>query len=227
MKLKLSIFIISLSILAANKCVAQQQQYCINFPSFKNYIFNILNDSNNYWSQYPKPPKLTDTVLLGMEKEIIADDSAKYYLEQLSFNKYKWAVDYWNAFEYINKMDYGYSLLALTVHWNPDVRVGAIVHINEKLRLRPLVNSKKMKNGEWKKYDTTAIQFLINVIESNPLFISGSENATIHRNYITNIFWCLDLLTGEHLAEKKNFSNWYKNDLQFKTALLKWKTHLK
>jgi len=97
------------AIMVGNVCYGQQQQYCINFPSFKTYVLSIVEDTTNYWSQYPKPPKATDSVLMGMEKEIIADDSAKYYLEQLRFKNYKWSVDYENAFNYINKMDYGYS----------------------------------------------------------------------------------------------------------------------
>ena len=60
-----------------------------------------------------------------MEKEIIVDDSASYYLEQLSFNNFQSAIDY------------------------------------------------------------------------------------------------------ENILEKKRFSDWYKNDLQFETAVLKWKEHLK
>jgi hypothetical protein len=135
--------------------------------------------------------------------------------------------DYENAFNYINKMDYGYSLLVLTAHWNPDIRVMALYHLNKKLAIRPLVNSRKMKNGEWKKYDKIATEFLLYLLENNPLFISGSENATIHHNYISNICWNLDLLTREHILEKKNFRDWYKNDLQFETAVLQWKAHLK
>ena len=211
----------------SNVCFGQQQQYCINFPSFKGYIFNIIEDSTNHWSQYPKPPKVTDSVLFGMQKEIITDDSAKYYLEQLSFKNYKWAVDYENAFRYINKMDYSYFLLVLSAHWNPDLRLFALTNLNRKLTIRPLINSPKMKNAEWKKFDKIAIEFLIYLLESNPLFISGSENATIHGNYISYILWNLDLLTGEYIVEKKRFSDWYKNDLQFETAVLKWKEHLK
>jgi len=211
----------------SNVCIGQQQHYSINFPSFKSYIFNIVEDSTNYWSEYPKPPKVTDSVLFGMEKEIIADDSVRYYLEKLSYKNYKWAIDYDNAFRYINKMDYSYSLLALAAHWNPDLRLYALVHLNEKLSIRPLVNSRKMKNGEWETFDKIATEFLIYLLESNPLFINGSENATIHGNYISNILWNLDLLTGENIMEKKRFSDWYKNDLQFETAVLKWKEHLK
>lgn len=214
-------------ILLNNISFGQQQQYCMGIPSFRNYVFTILEDSTNYWSTYPKPPKVTDSVLCGMEKEIMADDSAKYFLEHLSFKKYKWAIDYWNAFYYIHKMDYNYTLLALTAHWNPDLRVAALLHLNKKLNERPKVNSRKMKTGEWKKFDKTAIVFLVYLAESNPMFISGSENATIHSIYISNILWSLDVLTGEQIVGNKNIRDWYKNDLQLETAILKWKTHLK
>ena len=70
-------------------------------------------------------------------------------------------------------------------------------------------------------------EFMEKLLESNPLFISGSENATIHGNYISNILRNLDLLTGENIMENKDFRDWYKNDLQFETAVLKWKAHIK
>lgn len=227
MKTIMTIRFLLVFIIVSNVVIGQPQKYSINFHNFKNYVYNILEDSTNYWSEYPKPPKVTDSILLGMEKEIIADDTVKHYLEKLSYKNYKWAIDYENAFSYINKMDYGYSLLALAAHWNPDLRVSALLHLNEKLSTRPLVNSRKMKNGEWKKYDKVAIEFLLYLLESNPLFISGSENATIHEYYISIILWNLDLLTGENSVEKKHFRDWYKNDLQFETAVLKWKAHLK
>jgi hypothetical protein len=186
-------------------CYGQQQQHSISFPAFRNYIFNIAEDSTDYWKEYPKPPKITDDILLEMEKEIIADDSAKYYLERLSFKNYKWAVDYENALSYINRMDYGYTLVALTAHWNPDLRLTAVLQLNKKLSIRPLFNSVKMKNGEFKKFDKIAIGFLLYLLESNPLFISGSENATIHGYYISNLLWNLDLLSGENIVEKKKF----------------------
>lgn len=223
MKTKLLLFFFSISFF----CCGQQQQYCINFPSFKTYIFKILEDYTRFQSEYPKPPQVTDSVLLGMEREIVADDSAKFFLERLSREKYKSGIDYESAFKYIHKMDYGYSLLALSVHWNPDIRVKALLNLNQELTIRPLVNSVKMKNGEWKKYDKIAIEFLIYILESNPLFISGSESSTIHSLYISNILWNLDLLTHENIAEKKQFRDWYKNDLQFQQAVLKWKAHVK
>ena len=223
----MKLFTLLLMVIALKCGYAQHQQYCIEFTSFKNYVFGIVEDSSNHWSEYPKPPKLTDSILLHMEVEIIGDDTAKMYLEKLSFDKYGWAVDYENAFSYIKRKGYDYTLLALTAHWNPDLRVTALMHLNEDLYRRPLVNSRKMKNGEWKRFDKIATTFLLYLLESNQLFISGSENATIHGIYISNILWSLDLLTNENIVQKKQFRDWYKNDLQFETAVLQWKSHVK
>jgi len=56
------------------------------------------------------------------------------------------------------------------------------------------------------------------------LFISGSENSTIHNIYISNILWNLDFITNENIVEGKDLHVWYKNDLQYETAVLKWKS---
>ena len=103
---------------------------CINFPNFKTDIINILEDSTNYWSEYPKPPRVTESVLVGMSNEIAMDDSAIFYLDQLSFKQYKWAGDYSNALRYFDRMDYYHTLLAQSAHWNPDIRVSALMNLN-------------------------------------------------------------------------------------------------
>lgn len=213
-------------ILMSNLNYAQHHD-STNFVEFKNFVFNIFEDTSNRWSEYPKPPRVTDVVLNGMKDEISSDDSAKIYLEKLSFKNFKSAVDYEKAIQYFDKADYEYTLLGLAAHWNPDLRVIALKQLNKKIMIRPLINSVKMKNGEWNKYNKIAIEFLIYLLESNPLFIIGSENATIHGIYISNILWNLDLLTGENIVEKKRLNEWYKNDLQFETAVLKWKSYVK
>jgi hypothetical protein len=80
---------------------------------------------------------------------------------------------------------------------------------------------------EQEKEDQIALNFLVYMLESNPLFITGSENATIHSNYITNILWNLDLLTHQNQVGGKTLHEWYKNDLQYESAVLKWKQHIK
>lgn len=220
MKIKFLFLLVVLS----NWAIGQNQQNCINFPSFKQYIYNCIEDPSKDLKMFPKPPKVTEAVLLGMEQEIIANDTAQIFMNRLSINSYN--SDFEKTFIYFRKMDYDYTLLTLAAHWNPDIRVFSLIHLNDKLNTRPLVNSQKMKNGEWKKFDSIAIPFLIYLLESNPLFISGSENATIHGIYISNILWNLDLLTHEKIVNKKQLRDWYKNDLQLEQAVLKWKSHI-
>jgi len=206
---------------------AQNAQYCINFPTFRNHINGIMLDTSKQWIEYPKQPKVTDSVLVELEKEMISDDSAKMFLEHLSFKNYKQASDYENALKYFFNKDYWYAILALTVHWSPDCRISALLELKKKLQFRLLVNSVYNKNGVWKKQYRISTEFLIHVLESNPLFISGSENATIHSYFISNLIWDLDLITHENIVENKAIRDWYKNDLQFQQAVLKWKTHIK
>ncbi len=226
-RISMRLFTLLFMIMTCNFSYGQHPQFCTNFPGFKNYVFGIVEDSSDYWSEYPKPPRVTDSVLMYMEREITGDDSAKLYLEKLSFAKYKSSIDQENTFSYFNRMGYDYSLLVLTAHWNPDIREYAVMHLNKKLAARPLVNSRKMKNGEWERFDKIAAGFLLYLLESNPLFINGSENATIHGIYISNIIWNLDILTHKNTVQKRSFNEWYKNDKQFKQAILKWKECLK
>ncbi len=222
--MKTGILILSLVISMAG--YAQNSPADSSFSSFKKYIYSIMEDTTTFWSEYPRPPLITDHVLLGMQQEIIKDDSAKYWLERLSFKKFKSAQDYERAFNYLLSMDHFYSMLAMTAHWNPDARVTALKRLNERQARKPLVNSRKMKNGQWKIEDAVALEFSLYLLAHNPLFISGSENATIHGFYISNILWYLDLLTGEQIAGKKYFREWYKNEKQFAEAIRQWKSHL-
>ena len=210
-----------------NSTFAQNAQHCGNFPSFRKYINDIMLDTSKQWIEYPRQPKVTDSILVELEKEIIGDDSAKMFLEHLSFKNYRQASDYENALKYFFKKDYWYAILALTVHWSPDCRISALLELKKKLQFRLLENSVYNKKGGWKKQDRIATEFLIYVLESNPVFISGSENATIHSYFISNLIWNLDLITHENIVENKAIRDWYKNDLQFEKAVLQWKTHLK
>lgn len=220
---------LSFIFLLLNSCFSNEQstKYSEDFSVFKKYIFSVFEDTTNYWQEYPKPPKITDAVVAGILKEIEGSDSAQYFLNKLSSSQLKSHVEIDSFFNYINRNDFEYSLIASAAHWNPDVRVLALHALNKKLTARPLTNSVKMKNGEWAKFDSVAIEFLTYLLEGTSLFISGSENATIHGIYLSNILWNLDLLTKEKIADKKQFGEWYKNDLQFETAILRWRSHIK
>ncbi len=110
---------------------AQEKQYCVNFPSFKEHILKIFDGSSSVFVEYPKPPKISDTILYEMEKEAMSD-SLMIYLNDFSVIKYKNSSIQEKAVEYINKNGHEYSLLALTAHWNPDLRLKALIQINKK-----------------------------------------------------------------------------------------------
>jgi hypothetical protein len=193
---------------------------------FARYVNRILEDSTNLWKEYPRPPALTNALLEGLEKEL-SIDSTKYYFEQLSVARAPSIHDFTKSISYFKIHRCRYSLLALSTHWNPDTRVEALKAFYYSTMIRPLICVKGEKLKELETEDQIALNFLVYLLESNPLFITGSENATIYSNYITNILWNLDLLTHQNQVGGKTLHEWYKNDLQYESAVLKWKQHIK
>ena len=196
-----------------------------NFKTpFGKYVDSILKDPTNRWSEYPKPPDLTDEVLAGLEKEML-NDSAKYYFEKLGPTVLTEYREYMASLKYFEGHKLKYCILAMLAHWNPDARTYTAISMNSRLMIRR--ESESTAFVETFPEDKVTLRFLIYLLESNPLFISGSENATIHRNYISNIAWNIDLYTGENFTGRKYINEWYKNDLNFESIVMKWKEHLK
>ena len=220
-----NIFIAIILLLFLQTCRSQVNEKDSANVSFNKYIKSILKDSTNQWKEYPKPPPLTDDVLTGLRGEL-KNDSTRYYFEQLSFAKFKSHQSYKNALSFFEKNQNSYSIVAVTAHWNPDARISALMSLNYLFKLRPLICITRERFKQLEHDDQVHIKFFLHLLESNPLFINGSENATIHSVYITNILWNLDLLTSEKIVDGKNLNEWYKNDLQFESAVLKWKKHL-
>ena len=191
---------------------------------FGKYVDSILKDPTNRWSEYPKPPDLTEEVLAGLEKEML-NDSAKYYFEKLGPTVLTEYREYMASLKYFEGHKFKYCVLAMLAHWNPDARTYTAMSMNSRLMIRR--ESESTAFVETFPEDKVTLRFLIYLLESNPLFISGSENATIHRNYISNIAWNIDLYTGENFTGRKYINEWYKNDLNFDSIVMKWKEHLK
>ncbi|MES2430845.1 MAG: hypothetical protein V4556_07890 [Bacteroidota bacterium] len=198
----------------------------LNTLLIEKYIDTILKDTSKRFKEYPLPPKLTKKILQGLKNEFV-DDSVKYYFDHLSASKFKWSIDYTAALRYFKNNWNVYSILALTTHWNPDARVSALITLNEFVKLRPLFCTTDAGYKKLLEMDQASISFLLYILKSNPLFISGSENATIHEHYISNILWNLDLLTNEKIIGKQSFHEWYKNNTQFESAIQKWQAHIK
>jgi hypothetical protein len=221
MKLLLS-FLFILTVLYSK---VQAVQDTAGFYQFEQYVQNILEGPSIDMNEYPKPPALTKEVLIGLREEL-KDDSAKYYFNHLSLKKFKSHLDYAGALKYYKEHRLTYCILSLSVHWNADVRVYSLMALNWIVSLRPQICTTKQWYDKLIRDDKTCLAFLIYVLESTPLFISGSENATIHGIYMSNITWMLDLLTKENITGKNILRDWYKNDLHYETAVLKWKSHL-
>ena len=153
------------------------------------------------------------------------NDSAKYYFEKLGPTVLTEHREYMASLKYFEGHKFKYCILAMLAHWNPDARTYTAMSMNSRLTIRR--ESESAAFVETFPEDKVTLRFLIYLLESNPLFINGSENATIHRNYISNITWNIDLYTGENFTGKKYINEWYKNDLNYESIVLKWKEHLK
>lgn len=221
MKNSLTLFLLILSVSA---CLSNNKSVDEKSHQFKLYVQSILSDSSNRWQEYPKPPAITDSVLVRLEPEL-KDDSTKYFFDRFSANKFK-SSEYQTAIDYFYSHKKFYTLLSLSVHWNPDVRVYSLTKFKTVFLERGLICGGKSVYDGFYIDNRTALKFLIYVLESNPFMITGSENSTIHGVYISNILWMLDLLTGERIVDFKEARDWYKNDLQYENAILKWKSYI-
>ena len=191
---------------------------------FRKNVSSVLENKNSVYNDYPKPPPLTDEILSGLLEELKID-SANYYLNQLSPEKMKSHEEINQAINYFQNNNDWYCLMAMSAHWNPDARIDALQSMNYLVKIRPLICTTKTYSDIYENNKQEAIKFLIFLLESNPIFISGSENATIHSIYIANIMWDLDLMTNEKIVNGLQVREWYKHDLQLGNAILQWKSH--
>lgn len=206
-------------------CHSQDANIITPSSEFRIKVKSILTDVTHSWKEYPTPPDLSTEVLSGLGLEL-KDDSALYFFNHLSKENFDSHIDYQNALAYFKKNGDSYCLLAITAHWNPDARISALISLNERVKMRPQICSTKYHYEKLENEDRAILKFLVFTLQRTPLFISGSENATIHGVYISNILWNIDLYTGENIVDNKNLTVWYKNELQYENDLLKWQTHI-
>jgi hypothetical protein len=87
--------------------------------------------------------------------------------------------------------------MALTTHWNPDTRIEAVQAESNYRRIRPMVCATKEHYAQLEEQDRSAVRYFIRVLETTPLSIPGSENATIHGVFMGEVVRMLDLFTGQ------------------------------
>jgi len=188
---------------------------------FEIYADSVLRSSESRWTDYPKCPPLTKDILTGLKREF-SSDSVKFYFEKLESMNVNHQIDYQSSMNYFERNNYTFALLAMSNHSNPDIRTFTMMSMNQRLKLRKSDNLSSTMSQD----DIIALRFLIYLFEYYPKFISGSENSTIHGNYISNIAWNIDLLTNEKLTSGKYVYTWYKNETNYLSVMKKWKEHL-
>lgn len=212
------------ALLTFQACQSQEVKPTQVSPEFRKFVNDVLIDTVGFTREFPKPPAVTDEVLVELQREF-KDDSTKYYFEQLSNKNLRIRRDYEKPLKYLGNYHHTITLLALSVHSDPDIRVSALKALNSAIKIRVMVCAQKETYDQFDKDDVVITHFLLHVLESNPLFIAGSENATIHQIYITSILHVLDLATKENIVNGEDLRVWYKNDLQYEQAVLQWKNH--
>lgn len=211
--------------LAFRETKAQQYTaYCTDTVSLKECIRCLIEDRSKDLSLFPKPPFLTASLVEGVENDLLSDDSAKIHLMNLGESGAPFKLH--ASLDYYYRHDDFYTLLALSVHRHPDVRVYSLRELKKLIGFGMLVNDQKLKTGKRQEEFKTAIEFLVYVLENTPRRITGSENASIHQNYISNICMTLHLLTGEQAPVNECQINNY-SDEEFENAIKRWKIYIK
>lgn len=204
-------------------CTAGVQQDTLRFRAL---VHSVLEDKSKDIKQYPTPPFVTNDVVLFMQEEFNRNDSAQYYFVRLSTDSMRIHYRYEEALQYFFRKDLFATMLSLSVHWNPDIRVYSQTELQKLIHRGLLINDQKLKTGKRRAEFQLAIRFLIAVLEQTPWSIPGSENATIHSMYIYNICKSLDYLTGER--KMIQIQHYYsKTEQQIQQSIIQWKQHIK
>jgi hypothetical protein len=183
-------------------CVAEpgraqdQDSSCGEVPAtFAQHVSLLLADTTGrFFNDYPKPTRLT-CELLDMLQEALKDDSVRYHFEHLHQRFGDPRAN--SAFTYIKRHNHFHLAMALTTHWNPDTRIEAVEAVNNYRRIRPMVCATKEHYIQLEEQDRAAVRYFIKVLETTPLYISGSENSTIHSIYMQTVMQTLDRFTGQ------------------------------
>lgn len=164
-------------------------------PTFVERVNLVLSDTTGrFATDYPSPTPLT-CELLGMLQQEMKDDSVRYHLEHLH-QRYG-DLHASAAFIYISRHNDFPLAMALTTHWNPDVRIEAVRAVNNYRRIRPMVCATQEHYARLELQDRAAVRYFIRVMETTPLGIAGSENSTIHDIYMRTVVETLDRFTGQ------------------------------
>ncbi len=193
--------------------------------AFVQHVNLVLSDTTGrFFNDYPAPTPLT-CELLGMLQEELKDDSVRYHFEHLHQRYGDPRVS--AAFTYIKRHNDFALAMALTIHWNPDVRIEAVRAVNNYRRIRPMVCATNEHYARLEEQDREAVRYFIKVMETTPLWINGSENATIHSVYMSEVVHALDRFTGqEHSTTGDMRRTFDMPEARVQQALIDWRNWL-
>ena len=174
-----------------------QERTCDQVPeAFVAYVTRTLTDSTGMFKGFYPPVTPLSCELLGMLQEELKDDSARFHFERFARRYWKEDPHATRTHAYIKRHLSFPLAMAATAHWYADTRIEGLRELQEYRRMRPLVCTTKEGNAQLEEQDRAAVRYFIRVLETTPLSIPGSENATIHSVYMNEVVRTLDLFTG-------------------------------
>lgn len=220
--------LIFLALVACSPEGTVQQDTCTEVPaSFIATVERVLTDSTGLFKHdYPPVPPLS-CELLGMLQEELNDDSARYCFERFS-RKY-WGEDTHARLThaYIRRHLSFPLAMAATAHWFADTRIEGLRELQEYRRMRPMVCTTNEGYAKLERQDRAAVRYLLRVLETTPMGIAGSENATIHDIYMREVMLTLDLFTGQsHLTAPELQLGPPRGEAEVQQAMTDWRNWL-
>lgn len=217
-----------LHLLACGQDNPGQLDTCSDVPaSFPAEVHSVLTDSTGLFKHdFPPVPPLS-CELLGMLQEELKDDSARYCFDRFS-RKY-WSEDPHarHTHAYIRRHLSFPLAMAATAHWFADTRIEGLRELQEYRRMRPLVCTTKEGYAKIDRQDRAAVRYLLRVMETTPMGIPGSENATIHDIYMREVMHALDLFTGQdHLTSAAMHLRINRSGAGIQQAMQDWRNWL-
>ena len=221
----------SLILLALVACSSEgsvQRDTCAEVPAtFVAGVERVLTDSTGLFKHdFPPVPPLSYE-LLAMLQEELNDDSARYCFER--FSRKHWSEDPHTRLThaYIRRHLSFPLAMAATAHWFADTRIEGLRELQEYRRMRPMVCATKEGAAKLERQDRAAVRYLLRVMETTPMRITGSENATIHDIYMREVMLTLDLFTGQsHLTAPELQLGPPRGEAEVQQAMSDWRNWL-
>lgn len=222
-------YLVLASVIAACASGGGQDQPCSSVATiFSAHVKAVLTDSTDlFHGAYPPATPLDCENLLLLQEEL-QDDSARYCFERLSRRYWREDPHARITHRYINRHRSFALAMASVAHWNEDHRIRGLLELLDYRRIRPMVCTTKEGTAGLERQDRAAVRYLISVMETTPLFIGGSENATIHQSYLRTVVETLDLFTGQdHMSGPEQLLGIQRSEAALQQALADWRGWLK